>query len=192
MDRDVAEHLLSEFEKQFTMARVDENKFLNALLNTPVPESSRFYEEIPLNEQQIEESLQYHYLSLKRVLRNRNAEGYRITPLKQLWEKFTKSRGIYSSDVLSRDLRANKILAEMMYENKNPFSLLGKFESNDTSGEDMRVITRPVLIIPDVEKDGTEWKIIKEWEEANKIYEEERGFLFKSRRRINPQEYSFK
>ncbi len=186
MDRDVAEHLLSEFERQFTMVRVDENKFLNVLLNTHVPESTRFYEEVPLNEQQIEESSQYHYLSLRRVLRNRNTEGYRITPLKQLWEKFTHSRGIYSSNVLSRNLRADKVLAEIMYKNKSPFSLLGKFESYDISGEDLRVITRPVLIIPDVKSR----EIIDRWEEANKIYEEERGFLFKSRVRISPQEYS--
>ena len=187
MERYIAEHLLDELKRQFTMFPVDKSKFFNALLSTPLQESSQFYEKIPANRQLVEGDMGDTYLLLRRVLRSQNAGNLQVAELKVYWEKTIRNFGAYSSNALSRNLRQNENLAEMMIENKNPFSLLGKFEIHDKTGENMRYTTRPVLIIPDV-KDR---KIIDEWEETNKIYEEEVGFIFKSRKRINPEKYSF-
>jgi len=77
MDVQIAERLVSALEKRpMTGVVPDKALFLDVLLSTDVPESSRFYEVVPDRpdkRQLVQETGRYSYFSLRRVMRNRNA-----------------------------------------------------------------------------------------------------------------------
>ena len=186
MYKEEANILVDSLKKHSGIIPPNSEMFFDILVNAYIPKSSRFYESLPDKQQLLEETNRYHYLSLRRVLRNRNARNYQLSGLKQAYEAIASALKIYSSDVLSRRLRADKELVEMMAESRHPFSLLGKFQTYDYDNPDERLFieTRPVLVIPDA-KDIT--KILK-WEEANIVREEE-VWPFRHRIKIKPQEY---
>lgn len=188
MDRKIAERLINELSKHSEIVSPDRKLFLDILISTDIPESSRFYEQLPDKRQLVEETDRYHYLSLRRVLRNRNARDYRLSQRKKNYEAVASALGLYSSDVLSRNLRVNKDLVEIMAECQEPFSLLGKFKTYDHGNPDetLFVVTRPILVIPNVENREP----IYAWEKANTIYEKEiRTFIIPIAKKIKPQEY---
>jgi len=174
MDRKVAETLVSELGRQVRIVTPNKELFLDVLVSADVPESSRFYEFLPDKRQSVQETGRYHSLSLRRVLRNRNARDYQLSRWK-------------ISDTLVRNLGSDGKLVEMMSRCEEPFSLLGKFQSYnfDNPDEKLFVVTRPVLVIPGAKN----MKPIHDWEEANLIYEKEVGFFSKYLKRIKPQEY---
>ena len=188
MDRQVAETLVDELSKHAGIANVDGGVFLGVLLAADVPQSSRFYEPLPDEKQLVQESRCYHFLSLSRVLRNGTAGSYRLSRAKQAYEAMASAIGIYDSDTLSRNLRANGDLVEMMAESEHPFSLLAKLQTYDYYNPegDLFVITKPVLVIPD----ASDTAKICAWEDANTTYEQEREALFFTRRKkIRPEVY---
>ncbi len=187
MDRKVAEKLVSELGRHGGLVTPDNELFLDVLVSIDVSQSSRFYERLSDKKQLVEETGRYHYLSLRRVLRNRNARDYQLSQWKKAYEAIISAFGAYSSDVLSRNLRADATLVEMMARCEEPFSLLGKFQTYDFDNPDetLFIVTRPVLVIPG-EKD---MKSIHDWEEANTTYEKEVGFFFRHPKRIKLQEY---
>src|SRR3989344_8537022 len=107
----------------------DRRIFTEALLGVNVPRSRRFYEDLPEREQVVEESNCYHRLSLRRILRKENAVDYRLNPVTQAWEAVLSFVGAYSSDSLTRSIRADPELIEMMRKSTHPFSLLGKLRT---------------------------------------------------------------
>ena len=187
MDKKVAEKLVDELERQHRAIPIDKGMFIDILMSFPILKSSRFYEELPDKQQLIEESGRYHYFSLRRVLRNKNAKNYRLSRAKQAYEALASTLGIYSSDVLSRKLRADKELVKMIADNENPYSLLGKFKTYDFDNPDetLFIMTKPVLAIPDAKNIAK----ISDWEEANTIYEKEVGIFFRHPKIIKSQEY---
>jgi hypothetical protein len=186
MDKKDAETLIDALAHHSGIPVFDEEKFMNILEKTDVSESSRFYESLPLEQQTIYESDRYHYLSLRRILRNEEAKDYEYSGWKKGWEGLAKEFGIYSSTVLSRNLRAEPLLVSMMAESEHPFSLLGKLETYDTSKEHLYRITKPILVVPDTEDSFK----ITEWENKNSIYEKEEGvFFFRGFKRIKPEKY---
>ncbi len=187
MDRKIAETLVSELGIHGSLVTPDSELFLNELVSVDVPESSRFYEVLPGKQQLVEENGRYHSLSLRRVLRNRNAKDYQLSQWKKAYEAIASVFGAYSSDALSRNLRADGTLVEMMAGCDEPFSLLGKFQSYDFDNPDatLFIVTRPVLVIPGAK----DMKPIHDWEKANTTYEKEVGLLFRYPKRIKPQEY---
>ena len=108
MDEEIAQKLLDELGKHRSIVRPNNQLFLDILLSTDVSESSRFHEALPDRSQFVEENGFYYSLSLRRILRNKNAQNYQ--PL--LWKKadgsIASALGFYSSDALSRNLRSNK------------------------------------------------------------------------------------
>ena len=128
MDKNIAEGLVNELGRHSGIVTPERELFLDVLVSTDVPESSRFYEVVPDNQQLVQETGRYHYLSLRRVLRNGNARDYQLSQWKKAYEAVASVFGAYSSDVLSRNLRANRDLVEMMAECRETFSLLGKFQ----------------------------------------------------------------
>ena len=186
MERSLAESLIDELTKHLGIINPDKDLFLNILTSAEVPESSKFYEVLPNKQQLVEERKRYHYLSLRKVLRNRNAKENQLSLWKSKYESIASAFGICSSDVLSRNLRVNKDLIEMMDECKEPFSLLGEFQTYnfDNHDETLFIITRPVLVIPSVEN-----RKPYNWENANTKYEKEVGVIFRHSERIKPQEY---
>jgi hypothetical protein len=187
MDRKVAETLVSELGRQVRIVTPDNELFLDVLVSADVPESSRFYEVLPDKQQLVQEIGRYHYLSLRRVLRNGNARDYQISQWKKAYEAIASAFGAYSSDALSRNLRADGTLVDMMARCEEPFSLLGKFQLYDFDNPDetLFIVTRPVLVIPGAK----DMNPIHDWEEANTTYEKEVGLLFRHPKRIKPQEY---
>lgn len=189
MDIKVAEKLISEMRKHSHLVSLDKGLFLDLLVSTHIQDSSKFYEALPDNQQEIQETDHFHIFSLRRVLRNRNARGYRLSQWKKMYEAILSSFGIYSSDALTRNLRANANLIEMMASCEEPFSLLGKLQTFDYNNpNEVFVVTRPVLIIPGAEN----IEQIRDWEKANTIYEREKRFLgFPIQKRICPEEYFY-
>ena len=185
MDQEIAATLVDTLKRHSWIIPPNREIFMKVLTSTEVPDSSRFYEKLPDNEQLLKETDRYHKLSLRMVLRNRNAKDYRLSPLKKIWEDWTSTLGIYSSEVLSRNLRANSDLIDMMAASEHPFSLLGKQKTYDYSNarEDLFRATRPVLVIPG----QSDIIAILDWENANIIYEKNVHTPFP--KRIRPQEY---
>ena len=187
MDHRLAENLLDELAKHPEIVRVDRDLFLGVLKVAEIPESSRFHEDLP-DKQQLAEGLdRYAYFSLRRVLRNRNAENYRLSAWKNTFEAVMSAFGAYSSDVLTRKIRADGEIVDMMARNEHPFSLLAKCKTYDFGNSEGRlfVVTRPVLVIPGV-KDIDR---ILAWEEDNTAYEEEVRNFFPTNRRIRREDY---
>lgn len=186
MEREVAEVLIDGLENHPEIIPPDRSLFMNTLTSTKVPASSRFYVELPDTQQIVQDAERHHYLSLRRVLRNRNAEKRQQSLLKQTYEVLAALVGVYSSDILARRLREDKGLVDMMARSRHPFSLLGKFQTYDlVSPAVLFIVTRPVLVIPDAEDVS---KILA-WERANTTYEKESGFLFRHTKRVQAQEY---
>lgn len=186
MDTKIAERLVGELGRHGGIIIPDNELFLPILVSADVPESSRFYETLPCRRQLAQETGCCHYLSLRKILRNRNARKYQLSQLKKAYEAVASAIGAYSSDALTRNLRADAALLEMMEGCEEPFSLLGKFQTYDYDNPDgtLFVVTRPVLVIPGAKNTMP----IQSWEEANTTYEKEVG-IFRHNKRVRPQEY---
>ncbi len=171
MDENVAQVLIDRLSHHQGMMPIDMKKFMSALVTTDVPDSSRFYEELP-NDRELcdrsEEDRRYNYFSLRRILRNRTAQNYKLSASKRAFEASLAALGAYSSDSLSRSIRADTQLVELMTNCLYPFSLLGKLESFDYGNRDERLfrVTRPILIIPGLQNDTP----VYNWENANAQY----------------------
>jgi len=183
MDKNIAKLLVEETEKRRIIALNNEqkNKLIALLESTPISDdSSRFHEiitELPDNDVLIEDGGdRYHYIQLRRILRNKNAKDYQQSGMKRLYERAVSLFGIYDSNVLTRRIRGNKELVDMMVQCSCPFSLLGKLETWDYSNKDekMFAITKPIFVIPNAK--NTE--AISKWESDNTKYESS-GFLFR-------------
>ena len=187
MDPAVAEILFGAFEKRAGIQAPDKNAFLEMLVEAQVPDSSRFSEELPDKPQIITEADLYHCISLRRLLRNRNAKDYKLSGVKKAWETVAAGLGIYSSDVLTRKIRADPELVELMSISDSEFSLLGKIETFDYANpkEILYKKTRPILVIPDLPKAAA----VMQWEEANTTYEKEVGLMFRRFKTIGKTEY---
>ncbi len=186
MEREIAERLVDELGKHSGIISPDKKLFLDVLISADIPESSRFYETLQNKQQFVDGTDQCHYLSLRKVLRNNNAKDCLLSQWKKAYESFISTFSFYSSKSLSRNLRADKGIMEMITECKEPFSLLGKFKTYDYNNheEELFIITKPILIIPGVK----DMKQIYNWEEANAVYEKEVG-IFRNLKRIKSEEY---
>ena len=182
-----AEALIFSLEKHPGIVKVNREIFLPVLLDAKLSESSSFHEDLPDTQQLAEGLDRYAYFSLRRVLRNRNAENYRLSAWKNTFEAVMSAFGAYSSDVLTRKIRADGEIVDMMARNEHPFSLLAKCKTYDFGNSEGRlfVVTRPVLVIPGV-KDIDR---ILAWEEDNTAYEEEVRNFFPTNRRIRREDY---
>lgn len=182
MKKEIAEILMNEIKQHEGIKLNDERTVLETLLNTDVPESSRFYERIKNNEDWLDEpeSSRYSVFSLRRIIRNENVAKYEMNFLKRCLQGAFIFFNAYSSDDLCRRLRTDKQIVEMIRESKIPYSLLAKKKSLsyrlDYEEGDRKVYieTKPILIIP-----GAKFKkLIYDWENKNTIYEKELGSLF--------------
>lgn len=141
---------------------------------------------MPGKKQSVEEGDTHYYLSLRNVLRNRKAKDYMLSQWKKAEEAVASALGIYQSDPLIRDLRANKYLVEMMDKCDKPFSLLGKFEA--FGDYNYYTLNKPILIIPD----AVDTHLINDWENANALLRKTiNTFLIPITKKVSFQEYSF-
>ena len=172
MDRNLAERLVEELETHpplTTNVLPNRDYFINLLVNTHVPPSSRFYEKIRENSTTIPDNAkdQFHILSMRRILRNNRAIDYRLSRLKKRYESLASALGVYDSDVFTRRLRTDRDIVALMAKSAQSYTLLAKLDTYDEfSG---KVATRPLVIIPDVQ----DLSKILAWEDANTIYAQE-------------------
>lgn len=178
MDKNIAENLIIELSKHPRIIPLDKDFFIDILTSIDIPESSRFYEPLPDKEQTLRDVDDLYSLSLRRLLRNNNAQNYKMSQWKKIYESIISSFGAYSSDVLTRNLRADKSLIEIMSECDQPFSILGKFKTYNLTTTETSI--KPILIIP-----GAVGSLpLSKWEEENTIRYREglysRGRIHKS------------
>lgn len=169
MEEKHASVLIKGLSKHQGIMPVNEKIFMEILASFNVPDSSRFHERMPVNPQLLDEGSRFYLLSLRRVLRNANAGSSNPSKLKQMWDKITLEFGAYNSTALTRDIRRNSPLVEMMRRSEYPFSLLGKFETYEVvsgnSDQPVLYTARPILIIPGVSENDLQR--IYTWEEKN-------------------------
>ncbi len=181
MDKKTAEILMDELEKRIKISEESKKVFIDTLVSTSFPESSRFYETLHSCEpENLKESGLDHSILLRRILRNKNAKYQQLRGWKKVHRAAAFSRKRYSSTAVTRTLREDKDLVEMMQACKYPYSLLSKVQTIDYQGDDAYRITRPILLIPDAK----DTKKISEFEQANTIYEIDARFGWK---KIPPQ-----
>lgn len=151
--------------------------FKEVLMSDISEQSERFYEKLPHKSQTLVESeMRYYSLSLRRLLRNRNAKDFELTPTKAAYERLLSKLGIYSSDAMTRSLRLDQDIVNMMSACEHPFSVLGKLQTYEIGRENVLLRrTRPILLIADSGR-GDRARI-ESWETANQKYEEEKGIL---------------
>lgn len=190
MEQILAEKLVDELNKHPQIIEPNKKKFTDLLVSVDIPESKRFYEDLPENSQlSTGTSLDsYHYLSLNKVLRNKNAKDYFLSKFRQKYESWASIYGISSSNILTK-LRMNTDLMVMIATCEHPFSLLGELEthdSEDTLDRHLFVIKRPILVVPKTKN----MEKILEWENKNTIYHKEVGFTpFRHLKRISRAKY---
>ncbi len=147
--------------------------FVAALERTEVAQSKRFYEPLPLDPQLIQDGEQrYHMVSIRRILRNRNAYEQHLAGPKKWWANMVFGMGVYSSNVLTRQLRTNPAVVGLLQTADAPYSLLAKVETFkfDNPQDQLFIITKPMLIIPGKENSPA----VHEWEDSVAKFEEER------------------
>ena len=188
MDKDIAQNLFNELSKHEGIIKPEESIFLNMLDNFEIKDSSRFYEDFPNIEQVLNNNSEaYSSLSLRRIIRNKNAVNYQLKGLKKIGAEICDKLNIYSSTILLRKLREDESIIGLMEESSkkgNPFSLLGKFENYDYGNpkEILYISRTPILIIPEI----TNHSIIKEWEDNKTKYSKQEYFWEK---KISKKEY---
>jgi hypothetical protein len=187
MEKLIAEILIGQLEKHEGLLSLDNELFLDILVLTKVTESSKFYKNIPDNKQSVQKAGSYHHFSLQRLLNNKNAVYKKISLLKKAYETITAAFSAYFSDALSENLQTDSVLVEMIKNCKEPYSLLGKFQTHDYKNPNGRlfIITQPVLVIPGI----VDMRYIYDWEKANTYHQEEVGLILKHKKRIDSSIY---
>ncbi|MBS3096111.1 hypothetical protein J4480_01580 [Candidatus Woesearchaeota archaeon] len=172
MERNIAELLVKELEHHppLTPNNLSAHRryLIDLLASTDAKPSTRFYEEIKPNGIQIRgnDENQVHVLSIGRILINPQAKDYELSSIKSLYEAMVSVFGIYDSDSLTRRLRMDKGIVEIMNSSPHEFSLLGKLESYEDFSR--KVMSMPILMIPGVQN----LPQIKSWEYQNSIPKE--------------------
>ena len=186
MDEEIAKLLFKGLEAHADLFEFDGKQFLNELVLLKIHESLKFSKVLSGKKQSLFGIEGYYEFSLRKVLRNKNAKDYQLSEWEKVYESIVNSLGAYSSGVLSKNLRSNETLVDLMAQCKEPYSLLGKLQFSDMDYfEDILFrITSPVLIIPGVKDDI----FIYNWEKANTIYEKKIG-SFGIFKKVKAEEY---
>lgn len=177
MELKTAETLVESLGKRSGILVPDKGYFIDVLLKSDVSPSSKFYKKLPDNIQEAKESDCYYSLSLDMVLRNRNAErDYKIGFFKRAIDAFASRKGIYSSDILTRRLRRENDIVDLMAACEQDFSLLARFEAHDYSNPNkITFTTRPILVVPGSENHEK----VFGWEQQNTLYQKSEEESFK-------------
>ncbi len=185
MEKELVKILVDGVARHSGIIAPDRELFTRSLTSIDIPESSQFSVTIPDTAHVVDDDGRRHVLSLRRILRNKNASHYYLSPWKKQLEAVASACGFWSSDILTRQLRADKDLVQMMEECKCPYSLLAKFVTYDYSNPDetLFTITKPILVI----LGAKDTRKISAWEDKNTRYEKEFALLFT--KQIQSEEY---
>ena len=167
MEEETAQILIKELRKHQALPQIDETIFLPIILRTNIDKSKKFQEPLSEIRQRSIEPEKEAYLSLRRVILNKNAKNYGLEEQENLVRYISAKLGVYSSNDLCRIIRANSILMEMISKCEEPFSLLGKLETSYFNEENKITSStiRPILVIPNASNKN----YIYDWEEKHEI-----------------------
>jgi len=168
MDKNIAEILINNLKTHCKIENLNYDSFLEILINTNISKSSKYYKKLSTNKQILEEYNTFFDFSLRRILKNKKINNYNISKFRKSYDKFISLTFSYSSDILIDKIRENSKLVDLMENSKSPYSLLAKLKKYefDDSNKNLHIITKPLLIIPDVENKEP----IYNWEKENTIY----------------------
>ena len=201
IEDEMVEALMDAFCAHPLIIPVDKELFVNLLKSIEIPisleNSKRFYIEFPEYSQYSQSFMEgygrYYSLSIRRILFNNNADNYKLSSIKKVWEYLIKQVRGYSSNVFARDIRLKEKIVKLMFQKayNNPFSLLAKFETFDFENQDLTLFhsIKPILVIPGVDYGGENGRAILSWEHDNMVYEKEVGLFFRHFKRISQKEY---
>lgn len=190
MEETDCRQLVDGLSKRIMFSDENRNAFIRALSSTFInPDSTKFYVESPYDETQqcpIEEYRKYHYLSIRGILINKNAE-WNVSLVKKVWNVFV-NRINWFSKAYSRELGINKQIARILKKSAYPFSLLVKMQTFDYNNpeETLFIITKTILIVPNASQEDLE--TITDWEWKKERYEKEVG-VFRQLRKSSSKEY---
>lgn len=191
MEPRYATGLIAAFQQQHPeFPTVDPARFHELLVATPTVSSTRFSMELPAASLPIPETIDVaHYLSLRRLLRNDRAEYHPLSGVKGALNTFVTALNGYSSTHLTRAIRTESGLVAMMQDSLEqgfPFSLLGKFVTQETRGDGFYECAQPLLIIPGARDVAP----LHRWEAQHARYTEERRLgPFVWDRRLSPHQF---
>lgn len=172
MDKDIADKLMQSLETRKSIMTPDRNVFYEMLLNTDVPEGSRFAR-LPRNVFQ-EAPDSTATLSLRRLMRNEALSQYDIPEwMASTYRAMAPMFGINNSDILVGDALLNRQIVTLMQHSTLPYSVIGKFKLYDFDTGRTSISTIPILVIPGFEKEHA----IYEWESRNTRREKEKELL---------------
>ena len=180
MERLHAEHLIARLQDRVPIQIPHPDTLVDLLVHTDIPDSSRFCRVIPENWQTVTETndqkcyYKYYQISIRRVLRNKNAELYSPSWVREFQEGLMDIFGIRSSDHITRKLREDASLVKSMRLAPHPYSLLAVMATYDFDNPDNQLfkVVRPVLVIPEFSSD-----LVESWEIAHTNYFLEKGLL---------------
>jgi len=173
MDKHIAEQLVDELSQRKDIISVDRELFLQVLLPIDINTSTQFNKQL-LQVQQLNQELgQMYFLSLHQVYVNKNATRYVPSHFRKIVEN-VESVLNHSDEFLTKRIRQDEGLVQLMKSSEYPYSLLGRFRTMDTETADNRLetITKPILIIPGVNDER-----IKQWEDTHSRYEKSKEYV---------------
>ena len=183
MDTGPVMHLIEALREHPYLGQDLDRKYFFDLLNSiKIKPSRRFYKKIENNVYPLgtSDSNRNSVFSIDLILRNQVAEeykkwGYKANILKRRRVRRVASRGIYDHVVLSRKLRADQKILEMMANatiHGALYSVLGRVETFDESTTKFE--RRPLIVIPmadrNVPRPEADISRLVEWETANTQY----------------------
>lgn len=189
---EIAQQLVDTLSKHPGIIPIDKNKFVELLMSIKLTPTSKFHIEILDNDKNKqlfqESSSRYYYLSIRRILINKNVANCNFSLIKKIWSSLI-SNICWSSSVFSRRLRLDKEISNIINGSECEFSLLAKLETYDfgNSERNLFIVSRPVLVIAGLEEKDID--VIAKWEEVNTVFERETGFFFRHNKRISHKEY---
>jgi len=151
MNREIARSLIEGLEKKVGVSLPNPSEFMDLLLNTRVPRFPDFYSAIADNRQRIDEDDRFHYLSIRRILRNAAVKSYRPNLPERVYNGFQDSLNEvvgYSSDAIADKARRDYTISSIMAHSTSPYSLLGKIVTKKYDDPERITMIKPVLVIP--------------------------------------------
>jgi len=192
MERKNAEILLNCLAGNQYIISPDENIFMEVLTQYTPKNNSVFCEDLSENLQIRNEGNREFHLSLKRVLINKNVKEYAINKFGKKIEESLLGKNFL--DDVTRNIRTNDKLVELMASCEEEFSILGSFSVLNISYSEKQpftMMTRPVLLIPCLK----DIQLIYDYEEENSSFTKEKHNRFMGIlpiiKKITAEEYYF-
>jgi len=176
-------------QENFPNIEIKQELFLEILSRINMPKSAETYEIKTDQNQLIQKTKMYSYLSLKTIINNYQLKEEPLSFQKKFFQflplQQRKENPFYTK------LKENNELVNLIKKCSEPFSILAEFKTYDVGSpnEVLYILTKPILGIPGATNKSVVEKI-RQWEEDTLTYEIEGGLTrFGFPIRISKEEY---